>query len=167
MTYVNFPTTEFLDLPFLDFFCFNVYLEQRERLEAYIARLQNLAGERPLVLAELGLDSRRAAKQRQATTLAWQIEAGFTAALPARSFSRGPTSGIAVRLAVDDWDFGLVRRDRSAEAGTRRGDRRVSTRALRRSTPPGRASPSSSAPTTGIERSADTFEALGGSTIPT
>ncbi len=26
-TYVNFPTTEFLELPFLDLFCFNVYLE--------------------------------------------------------------------------------------------------------------------------------------------
>src|SRR5437867_12847897 len=29
VTYVNFPTTEFLELPFLDFFCFNVYLESR------------------------------------------------------------------------------------------------------------------------------------------
>ena len=26
VTYVNFPTTEYLQLPFLDFFCFNVYL---------------------------------------------------------------------------------------------------------------------------------------------
>ncbi len=27
VTYVNYPTTEYLDLSFLDFFCFNVYLE--------------------------------------------------------------------------------------------------------------------------------------------
>jgi O-antigen biosynthesis protein len=39
VTYVNFPTTEYLHLPFLDFVCFNVYLEQRDRLEAYLARL--------------------------------------------------------------------------------------------------------------------------------
>ena len=38
VTYVNFPTTEYLRLPFLDFFCFNVYLESRDRLEAYLAR---------------------------------------------------------------------------------------------------------------------------------
>jgi beta-galactosidase/beta-glucuronidase len=41
VTYVNFPTTEYLRLPFLDFFCFNVYLETRSALEAYLARLQN------------------------------------------------------------------------------------------------------------------------------
>src|SRR6188768_3478620 len=37
VTYVNFPTTEYLDLPFVDFVCFNVYLEARDRLEAYLA----------------------------------------------------------------------------------------------------------------------------------
>ena len=45
VTYVNYPTTEYLHLPFLDFVCFNVYLETRERLDAYLARLQNLAGD--------------------------------------------------------------------------------------------------------------------------
>ena len=40
VTYVNFPTTEYLELEFVDIFCFNVYLEQRDRLEAYLARLQ-------------------------------------------------------------------------------------------------------------------------------
>jgi beta-galactosidase/beta-glucuronidase len=34
VTYVNFPTTEFLELPFLDLFCFNVYLESRPAFEA-------------------------------------------------------------------------------------------------------------------------------------
>ena len=43
VTYVNFPTTEFLQLPFLDFISFNVYLESQERLEAYLARLQNIS----------------------------------------------------------------------------------------------------------------------------
>ena len=31
VTYVNYPTTEYLDLSFLDFVCFNVYLETREQ----------------------------------------------------------------------------------------------------------------------------------------
>ena len=32
-TYVNYPSTEYLELPFLDLCCFNVFLENRERLE--------------------------------------------------------------------------------------------------------------------------------------
>src|SRR5437660_2420711 len=55
VTYVNYPSTEYLQLPFLDLVSFNVYLEAEEKLEGYVARLQNLAGERPLLLAELGL----------------------------------------------------------------------------------------------------------------
>ena len=46
VTYVNYPTTEYLQLHFIDFACFNVYLESQERLEAYLARLQNIAGDR-------------------------------------------------------------------------------------------------------------------------
>ncbi|MHC4922335.1 MAG: glycoside hydrolase family 2 TIM barrel-domain containing protein, partial [Planctomycetota bacterium] len=44
VTYVNYPTTEYLDLPFLDVVSFNVYLEQQENLSRYLGRLQNLAG---------------------------------------------------------------------------------------------------------------------------
>src|SRR5207244_479695 len=49
VTYVNYPTTEYLRLQFLDLVCFNVYLESRDRFEAYLARLHNLAGAGPLV----------------------------------------------------------------------------------------------------------------------
>src|SRR5207249_847621 len=59
VTYVNYPTTEYLQLPFLDLVCFNVYLESQERFEAYLARLQNIAGDRPLIMSELGLDALR------------------------------------------------------------------------------------------------------------
>src|SRR5207249_5771317 len=59
VTYVNYPTTEYLRLPFLDFVCFNVYLESQHRFEAYLARLQNIAGDRPLLMSELGLDALR------------------------------------------------------------------------------------------------------------
>ncbi len=53
VTYVNDPTTEYLNPPFLDFVCFNVYLEAQDRLESYLARLHNLAGDRPLVMGEI------------------------------------------------------------------------------------------------------------------
>ena len=38
VTYVNYPTTEYIDLPSVDFLSFNVYLESDERLDAYLAR---------------------------------------------------------------------------------------------------------------------------------
>src|SRR3989475_917001 len=37
VTYVNYPSTEYLRLDFLDFMCFNVYLESQQRLQAYLA----------------------------------------------------------------------------------------------------------------------------------
>src|SRR5262249_5705702 len=54
VTYVNYPTTEYLELLFLDMVSFNVYLETRNVLQAYLSRLQNVAGDRPLLLTELG-----------------------------------------------------------------------------------------------------------------
>ncbi len=77
VTYVNFPTTEYLQLPFLDFVCFNVYLETQTALEAYIARLHNLSEDRPLLLAEIGLDSLRNGEEKQADTLDWQTRTVF------------------------------------------------------------------------------------------
>lgn len=113
VTYVNFPTTEYLHLPFLDFFCFNVYLEARERLDAYLARLQNLAGEKPLVLAELGLDSRRNGLEQQAESLDWQLRTAFAGgcagALAYAWTDEWHRGGHDIR----DWDFGLVTRERA------------------------------------------------------
>src|SRR5207245_10868928 len=73
VSYVNYPTTEYLRLPFLDLVCFNVYLESRETLDAYLARLQNIAGNRPLILSEVGLDSLRNGEAGQAEALGWHL----------------------------------------------------------------------------------------------
>ena len=98
VTYVNYPTTEYLDLSFLDFECFNVYLETPEKLSAYISRLHNLTNDRPLVLAEIGLDSRRNGETKQAETLKWQIET---------IFSKG-CAGMFVFAWTDEWWRGGV-----------------------------------------------------------
>ena len=42
---------------------FNVYLESQDRLDAYLARLHNIAGDRPLLMSEIGLDSLRNGEQ--------------------------------------------------------------------------------------------------------
>ncbi len=112
VTYVNYPTTEYLVLPFLDLACFNVYLESRDRLKAYLARLQNLVGERPLLLGEIGLDSRRHGEVEQARVLDWQIRTAFEAGC-AGSFVFGWTDEWhRGGHDVEDWDFGLTLRDR-------------------------------------------------------
>ena len=113
VTYVSYPTTEYLWLPFLDFHCFNVYLEQREKLEAYLARLQNLTGDRPLVLAEIGLDSVRNGEERQAETLAWQVRTTFASGAAGAFVYAWTDEWHRGGEDVYDWAFGLTRRDRS------------------------------------------------------
>ena len=112
VTYVNFPTTEYLQLPFLDLVCFNVYLESREQLEPYLARLQNLAGEKPLLMAEIGLDSRRNGLGVQARSLEWQLRTAFAAGCAGAFAFAWTDEWHRGGHAIDDWDFGLVTRER-------------------------------------------------------
>jgi GT2 family glycosyltransferase len=113
VTYVNFPSTEYLELPFLDLVCFNVYIEERERLEAYVARLHNLAGERPLLMAEIGLDSRRNGEEGQARSLDWQVRAAARSGCAGAFVFAWTDEWHRGEHEIDDWDFGLTRRDRT------------------------------------------------------
>jgi GT2 family glycosyltransferase len=113
VTYVNYPTTEYLSLPFLDFSCFNVYLESRGQLEAYLARLQNLAGDRPLLMTELGLDSLRHGEERQAEVIDWQIRSAFAAGCAGAFAYAWTDEWHRGGEDVHDWAFGITRRDRT------------------------------------------------------
>jgi GT2 family glycosyltransferase len=115
LTYVNYPSTEYLELPFLDFVSFNVYLESPDAYAAYLARLQNLAGERPVVMTELGLDSQRNGELVQAESLGIQVQTTLNEGC-AGAFVFGWTDEWhRGGFEVDDWDFGLTRRDRTAK----------------------------------------------------
>ena len=111
-TYVNFPPTEFLDLSFFDLYAFNVYLHHEADLRAYLARLQHIAGHKPLLLAEAGADSIREGDAGQAEITAMHVRAAF---------EEGACGAIAFAWTdewwrggadVDDWKFGLVDRQR-------------------------------------------------------
>ena len=106
VTYVNYPSTEYLQLPFLDFVAFNVYLERREQFAAYLARLQNLAGDRPLVLAELGLDSLRNGLESQAESLSWQLESVLTGGCAGVYVYAWTDEWYRGGTEIEDWDFG-------------------------------------------------------------
>jgi O-antigen biosynthesis protein len=112
VTYVNYPTTEYLRLPFLDLVSFNVYLERREELAAYLARLQTLAEERPLLLSELGLDSMRNGLDTQASVLDWQIRLTLAAGAAGAFVFSWTDEWHRGGEEVDDWEFGITDRQR-------------------------------------------------------
>ncbi|MDQ3657853.1 MAG: glycosyltransferase [Chloroflexota bacterium] len=115
VTYVNFPPTEYLHLDFVDFVSFNVYLESPERLTAYLARLQNLAGDKPLLMAEIGLDSRRNGVDAQAQALDWQVRSVFEAGCAGAIVFSWTDEWHRGGHDIENWDFGLVDRDRIAK----------------------------------------------------
>jgi glycosyltransferase involved in cell wall biosynthesis len=112
VTYVIYPSTEYLQLPFVDLVCFNVFLESGPQFEAYLARLQNLAGDRPLVVTETGLDSRRHSEEAQARALDWQVRSAFAAGSAGVFVFSWTDEWHRGGFEVDDWDFGLVDRHR-------------------------------------------------------
>lgn len=113
ITYVNYPTTEYLQLPFVDIVCFNVYLESQQEFEAYLARLQNIAGDRPLMVAEIGLDSRRNGEEAQASTIEWQVRSCFASGAAGTFVFAWTDEWHRGGHEITDWDFGVTRRDRS------------------------------------------------------
>lgn len=108
--YANYPSTEYLEPANADFTGFNIYLEDPECFRAYLRRLQQIAGDRPLMIAEFGIDSRRHGLQGQREVLEWGLRiareeetAGFTIyAWSDRWWNAG--------AEVLDWDFGLTDR---------------------------------------------------------
>ena len=162
VTYVNYPSTEYLELPFLDFVTFNVYLESRQPLEAYLARLQNLAGDRPL---RHGRDraGQPPPRPRRAGRACcdWQVETAFAAGC-AGAFVFSLDRRVAPRRARHR-GLGL-RPDRRAT-----GDRSPRWHAVRAAfarmppvapAPTGPGSRSSCAPTTAGARSRDCLDGL-------
>ena len=93
-TFANFPTTEYLHPSKIDFVCFNVYLHDEQVFRNYLARLQNIAGDLPLLLGEYGIDTfREYSEPRQAEILAAQTRAIFDEGASVYSSSASPTTG--------------------------------------------------------------------------
>src|SRR5262245_10373919 len=112
VTYVNYPSTEYLQLPFVDIVCFNVFLETGPQFESYLARLQNIAGDRPLLVTETGLDSLRNSEAAQARALDWQVRTAFAAGCAGTFVFAWTDEWYRGGFEIDDWAFGLVDRER-------------------------------------------------------
>jgi GT2 family glycosyltransferase len=109
--YANYPSTEYLEPENADFSAFNIYLEDADAFRSYVKRLHHIAGDRPLVISEFGLDSRRNGLDRQMEALRWAMGVSREeecAGLTIYAWSdRWWNSGAEVL----DWDFGLIDRN--------------------------------------------------------
>jgi len=112
VSYANFPSTEYLTIDFIDFLCFNVYLHDETAFRRYVARLHNLAVDKPLVLTEFGIDSMRGGEEEQSRILSWQVRAAFAAGVAGTFVFAWTDEWFTGGHLVEDWAFGLVDRDR-------------------------------------------------------
>jgi len=98
VTYATYPTSEYLPLDTMDFPTVNVYLEDRVQFRRYLNRLHSIAGDRPLVLGEIGqsADNTPRSEREQAEALDWLLETAV---------ERG-VAGTCVFSWTDDWWVG-------------------------------------------------------------
>jgi len=116
VTYANYPSTEYLKLPFLDFLCFNVYLHEEKSFRAYVKRLQNVACDIPLVLSEFGMDSLRHGEAAVAEFLDWQVRASFEEGVSGTMVFAWTDEWYTGGHLIEDWKFGIVDADRKPKA---------------------------------------------------
>jgi GT2 family glycosyltransferase len=114
-TFANFPPTEFLKPEGVDFFSFNVYLNEPKAFEGYLARLQMLADAKPLLLSEVGMDSLREGEPRKSDVLCAQLELAYRSGLAGAIVFSYTDDWFRGGVQIDDWEFGLTTRDRRAK----------------------------------------------------
>src|SRR6202453_4361983 len=110
--YANFPPTEYLLPSEVDFYSYNVYLHRRKDLVGYLGRLQNLAGDKPLILSEFGMDTIRHPEEEQAQLLAEHVTTVFEAGLAGTFIFSWTDEWFTDGVDVTDWAFGIVTTDR-------------------------------------------------------
>ena len=116
VTYANYPTAEYLPLDSLDFLTFNVFLENQNDFRRYLTRLHHLAGERPLVLGEVGLDAGTdvGGVVRQAQVLHWQLRTAMERGVAGTCVFSWTDEWAVGGRPVEGWHFGLTDAGRAA-----------------------------------------------------
>ncbi len=112
VTYATFPPSEFLDLSFLDFVTFNVYLHNPRAFHRYLFRLQNLVGEKPLLLGEIGMDTMRHGDEEQAQFLAGHTREAVLLGLAGLFVFSWTDDWHTGGYQIEDWAFGITTRER-------------------------------------------------------
>ena len=111
-SYASYPPTEYLLPTNMDFYTFNVYLHRRSDFDRYLARLQNLAEDRPLIMGEFGMDTLRHPEEEQAEMLSWHIESVVRGGLAGTFLYTWTDEWWCNGQDITDWAFGLTTRER-------------------------------------------------------
>jgi GT2 family glycosyltransferase len=119
VTYASYPPTEYLDLAFLDFVTFNVYLHEPGVFRNYLFRLQNLVGDRPLVLGEIGMDTLRYGEAEQARFLAGHVREATLMGLAGVYVFSWTDDWHTGGHPIEDWAFGITDASRSPKVSSR------------------------------------------------
>ena len=107
-SYATYPSTEYLIPRNADFLAVNVYLEQRADFAAYLQRLHHLAGNKPLLISEFGLDTATHGEAQQAETLTWFEAECRSAAVAGTVWFSYTDEWFRGGEAVTRWKFGIV-----------------------------------------------------------
>lgn len=113
VTYTNYPTTEYLDVPGLDLVTFNVFLESQQPFRRYLRHLQIISGARPMILTELGLAAELVGDDAQAASLAWQLDTIDELGLAGATIFSWTDDWAVGGQRVEGWGFGLTHVDRT------------------------------------------------------
>lgn len=108
VSYATYPSTEYLIPRNADFLAVNLYLEDPEALAVYLQRLQNLAGNKPLLITEFGLDTAAHGEERQADTQAWFAKGCTEKAVAGTVWFSYTDEWFRGQEDVSEWRFGLV-----------------------------------------------------------
>lgn len=113
VTYANYPTAEYLPLPGIDFLTFNVFLDNERDLRRYLTRLHHLAGDRPLVLGELGRHVEGPdGPAQQAQLLNDQLEVALERGVAGTCVFAWTDEWHVGDYPVTDWRFGITTEER-------------------------------------------------------
>jgi O-antigen biosynthesis protein len=115
-TFGNYPPTEFLRVPNIDFHCFNVYLHERAAYENYLSRLQMIADSKPIIIGEFGLDSIREGETAKSEILEWHVQATFRAGFAGTIIYSFTDDWHKDGRQIVDWAFGVTTRERQPKA---------------------------------------------------
>ncbi len=112
-SYATYPSTEYLLPRNADFVASNLYLEQPETLAAYLQRLQNLAGNKPLVITEFGLDVAVHGPEAQREAWGWFHACAQHAGVAGSIWFSYTDEWFRGGREVTDWQFGITDRHRT------------------------------------------------------
>ncbi len=108
VSYAGYPPSESVLPENVDFYSFNVYLHEQEKFQKYLSRLHSLAGEKPVVLSEFGMDTVRHSEQEQAELLSRFVEDSVRGGAAGAILFSWTDEWFTGGQTITDWKFGLV-----------------------------------------------------------